>query len=458
MAKEYTIFVYYGSHQTIPLLGILNNLINRGVPLNSSIELSQQIRVTNSVSLVVALIFMFCRLYGFWIEGTRTTWFAFFFMSLSISTWLLNINRYHKAAKVFLFAFTSFSVLFTYHVYTIGVSVLTSFFPILLAFAFFFDLPSERNVFVIALTITVVNISASLLLPRHLFYKVVVTTELVELSDLVHVIVSVLLSLVLLILVIRNKNITQKQLINEKKLAEETLKKYKNAQNQLINSEMMASLGLLSAGINHEIKNPLNFVIGSVENLERSLNEGSLSNSSDYIRLVKDGLKRINNIVNSLNHLSHQSHTESCPCDINNILDNCLIILQHTVNHNVIIKKNYDRLLPVIGNSGKLHQVFLNLLTNAFQAIADKGEVSVKTSQNNDQVMIKIKDDGVGIKAEDKQKIFEPFFTTKAAGVGTGLGLPLSLNIIKEHNGTINVTSNDSGTEFEVVLPNEPNA
>ena len=242
------------------------------------------------------------------------------------------------------------------------------------------------------------------------------------------------------------------------KLVEERTIDLKNTQAQLIYAEKMASLGILTAGIAHEINNPLNFINGGHFGLITELNENKvlrLEQCEDYLESIRLGVDRCSEIIKGLNQLSRNTGNLNEDCHINTIIDNCLIVLQSKIDSGIEIKKSYKSNGTLVkGNSGKLHQVFLNILTNAIDAIDDKGQINIVTCNNHDNLEIAIKDNGSGISESNIKKVLDPFFTTKAPGEGTGLGLSISHLIIADHNGKFNIESNkNKGTKVTIQLP-----
>jgi PAS domain S-box-containing protein len=238
---------------------------------------------------------------------------------------------------------------------------------------------------------------------------------------------------------------------------EEVVTNLKEAQQQLVRAEKMASIGILAAGIGHEINNPLNFIKNGVFALGKHIEQnfkGPHDSLKQFYDIIGDGVNRATNIVKSLSHFSRKTVKLDEQCEIHEIIDNCLVILNTNLRDKVEVKKHYrNEEIVVKGNEGKLHQAFLNIIANAEQAIEDKGTIDISTAQINGKARIKIKDDGVGIKENDLQKIGDPFFTTKPPGQGTGLGLFITYSIIEEHKGTIAVSSkNGEGTEFIIDL------
>lgn len=232
----------------------------------------------------------------------------------------------------------------------------------------------------------------------------------------------------------------------------------KKAQKLLITSEKMASLGMLASGIGHEINNPLNFIKNGSLALERQLG-GSEMPTYDTLKpffgAIEEGVSRASRVVKSLSQFSRIGVDMNEPCNVHEIIDNCLIILNNRIRHKAEIVKSYEtEELIVRGNEGKLHQVFLNILANAEQAIEKDGVITIDTAYRLNTARIAIKDNGVGIAPEHLDRVSDPFFTTRPAGVGTGLGLFITYSIVEEHNGSIKVSSKPNvETEFVVSLP-----
>lgn len=247
--------------------------------------------------------------------------------------------------------------------------------------------------------------------------------------------------------------------INTVKELEKTLKELKETQLQLINSEKMASLGQLVAGVAHEINTPLasinsnnsiNFkIIQKIqdEDLAQLLKE---TNSLD-----KEAITRISNIVKSLKKFIRLDEADLQEADINKEVDLTLELIRHETKNKVEIVKEYSQLPMVKCYPNMLNQVFMNLLINACQSIEDKGKITIKTEIDDKFLTVKIKDTGKGIKKENIDKIFNYGFTTKKIGVGSGWGLAISKQIIEDkHAGKIYVQSEENiGTEFTIQIP-----
>ncbi|WP_158795765.1 7TM diverse intracellular signaling domain-containing protein [Pedobacter sp. L105] len=273
-----------------------------------------------------------------------------------------------------------------------------------------------------------------------------------------------------------------------------TLRDLKEAQSQLVDAEKMAGLGQLTAGIAHEINNPINFVTSNIKPLELDINDlydviqqyedidpdkdileqiASVNKFKKQIDLdfikteinsllsgIGEGAKRTAEIIRSLKNFSRLDESDTKPVDLNEGLESTMVLLRSTVPHYVKIIKDLKPLSLVECLPGKINQVFMNLMTNAIQAIKVKpnsGEeefLYISTWEEDNQVKISIKDTGPGMTEEIKQKIFEPFFTTKEVGEGTGLGLSIVFSIIEKHKGHIDVvTKVNYGTEFIITLP-----
>lgn len=278
---------------------------------------------------------------------------------------------------------------------------------------------------------------------------------------------------------------------------EELFDKLENTQIQLISQEKMASLGLLTAGIAHEINNPLNYVVNNVQALRLDLADLAPLNEillkieknetfdpsllaetakeinvsfvgqeiKQLIESIENGTNRIQAILNGLRIFARSDDDNLSQTNINDALDATLTILSSQYKNYAIIEKNYGDIGEIWAYTGKLNQVFLNIIHNAIHAVEKvhpssenpSGIIKISTQKTDSQVFIKISDNGCGMNTETQKHIFEPFFTTKTVGKGTGLGLSISYGIIKQHKGTINVESTEGkGTIFTIVLPIEP--
>lgn len=275
----------------------------------------------------------------------------------------------------------------------------------------------------------------------------------------------------------------------------EALSTLKEAQTQLVESEKMASLGQLTAGIAHEINNPINFVTSNVKPLKRdiaiiiealnSFEQLALSQLSeaekqqkvaqvkeeieyDYLmeeinfllKGISEGSERTAEIVKGLRIFSRVDEDDLKQVDIHEGINSSVIIVNTLLTDKIKVVKHYGELPPVECYAGKLNQVFLNIISNGIHAVqkhfgnAHGGTIDITTLTEGSDVVIKIKDNGTGMDEQTARKIFEPFFTTKGVGEGTGLGLSIVYNIIRKHNGTIHVNSSPgNGAEFVIRIP-----
>ncbi len=288
--------------------------------------------------------------------------------------------------------------------------------------------------------------------------------------------------------------------------SEMALRKLQQVQSQLVQSEKMASIGQLAAGIAHEINNPAGFVSSNVKTLEEYIKDikslfiecDSILKNTDlkntdlkntkritdediltWIRNLEEkkqaidlpfilqdidqilcetqeGMRRINKIVKDLREFSHAGSDKPEYADLNKCIDSTLNIVWNELKYKTEVVTLYGDIPQVLCYPQQLNQVLMNLLVNAAQAIKGKGVIKVKTSAENNRAVIEIYDTGEGIPHENLSRIFEPFFTTKPVGKGTGLGLAVAYAIIQKHGGDIKVDSEvGKGTCFSVSIPIE---
>jgi len=226
----------------------------------------------------------------------------------------------------------------------------------------------------------------------------------------------------------------------------------------LIQSEKLASIGQLAANVAHEINNPLAAIIANAQLLLRDLSDAD-ENTIDSLKLIETAGKRAAKIVsNLLESARREKHDEFEEASLNETIVDAISMVQYEINNrSIAITLDLDADIPVMfANKNQLKGVWINLITNAIGAIIEPGQgaISISTRYENKEFRIVFSDNGKGILPEHRQRIFEPFFTTKEAGKGTGLGLSVSLQVIKDHHGTIDVESTPGkGAKFIIILP-----
>jgi signal transduction histidine kinase len=241
-----------------------------------------------------------------------------------------------------------------------------------------------------------------------------------------------------------------------------TLETLQRAQDELVRSEKLASMGRLVAGIAHEINNPVNAMVNSLAPLEESLGDrlGQIpAEIREMFDVVHRGAARTKAIVQALHSYSRGDSERRVEMDLHRGLDESLELLRHHLKKGITVERNYGAVGRVTGYAGQLQQVFMNLLTNAAQALAEReggGRIVIQTARVGKDIVITIADDGPGIPPEILPRIFDPFFTTKDVGQGSGLGLSIVHGIVERHGGRIDVDSQvGRGTTFTVTLPGD---
>ncbi len=285
-----------------------------------------------------------------------------------------------------------------------------------------------------------------------------------------------------------------RELEEKNQTLEKLYRDLQETQAQLIQSEKMAGLGQLVAGVAHELNNPISFVYANMKALQRyttaisellhilkQLTDSAAAEAPGLVRqlagklraidrqhdlafLQKDidhliaesleGSRRVKAVVENLRNFSRLDEGELKAVDLHEGLESTLMLLNTELKNRIAVHKSYGTLPRILCNPGQINQVFMNLLVNAAQAIEEKGDIWIETHQRGNHVEIVIRDNGKGIPPDIQSRIFNPFFTTKPVGKGTGLGLSVSYGIIKKHGGDIRVESTmGTGTTFTVVLP-----
>lgn len=254
----------------------------------------------------------------------------------------------------------------------------------------------------------------------------------------------------------------------------------RETQAKLVHTAKMASLGQLVAGIAHELNNPIGFIYSNMSHLReysdklvnivraaeknpKDLSEAKKKADFDYIvsdmpKLIsscEDGARRTRDIVLGLRNFSRLDESQTKVVDLHEGLDNTLQLLRGELKNRIQVEKEYGDIPKITCHPSQLNQVFMNILSNAAQAIDGEGTIRIKTQKlEKDRLQVSIKDNGKGMDQETADKVFDPFFTTKSVGVGTGLGLSISYGVVQKHGGDIRVISEvGKGTEFIITLP-----
>lgn len=290
-------------------------------------------------------------------------------------------------------------------------------------------------------------------------------------------------------IILKNQDLEDKKLKVEErnKRTEQILVKLKSTQALLVQSEKMSSLGVLTAGIAHELNNPINYVSSGIDGLKKAISRiynvvsliqeitpenattkiVELQDERDFqqFKVITDLMLRVTNniavgahkaseIVRGLRTFAHDNQNDLELADLHEGINSTLLLFHHQLSDEIEIIKNYGNIPPVSCHLASINQVFMNILSNAIQALEGKGTVTITTLVKGDFIKISISDSGKGIPKEQQEKVFEPFFTTKKVGKGTGLGLSISHTIIKEHQGEIQFTSIEGeGSTFNIYLP-----
>ena len=284
----------------------------------------------------------------------------------------------------------------------------------------------------------------------------------------------------------------QYRLIRENKLLRENVAAGVESNREkdlaLMRSEKMASIGVLAAGVAHEINTPMGYISSNLSVLSRYLEqmarfihdcgksgcgkpaeksaagdsqsmEGLLEDLPELIKETLEGAEQVTRIVRDLKSFSRVDRAEQEAVTLTSCLESALTVCFHELKNKVVIRREYEEGPELLCNPGQLNQVFMNLLVNAGQAIVPSGEIVLKEWHDELYLYVSVSDTGGGIPQEIRERIFDPFFTTKEVGKGTGLGLSISADIIKKHHGELLVESTVGvGTTFTVKLPRKPEA
>jgi len=269
----------------------------------------------------------------------------------------------------------------------------------------------------------------------------------------------------------------QKARVEQRRL----LEKVQQAQRHLVQSEKLAGIGQLAAGVAHEINNPMGYVssnlrtlagyvqdllriidavdvakdLSEIRNLKRTLDYGFVRGDlEDLIAESEEGVERVKSIITALQDFSRTDTGKFSLADLHRGIDTTVNVAANELKYKAEVVKEYGEIPEVECNISRINQVVLNLLMNAAQAMPERGMITIRTGRAQSEVWFEVEDTGCGMRSDELDKIFEPFFTTKPVGDGTGLGLALSYSIVRQHHGRIEVKSEvGKGTCFRVSLP-----
>ena len=235
---------------------------------------------------------------------------------------------------------------------------------------------------------------------------------------------------------------------------EETEREREKAVRAACQSERLAALGQMAAGIGHEINNPLMNIMSLATLVEEALGDGHDDAKNDLLLLRKEG-HRCARIIQGILNFARENEPSYEPFNLSEMIDETLELLHHRIESSEIdLITNIEKDLKMEGDAGMLQQVLVNVLLNAIQASAARAVILINAKKVKDKLIIEIIDQGTGIKGNDFSKIFDPFFTTKSEGEGTGLGLSVSYGIIKHHGGSISIENmEETGVKVSIILP-----
>lgn len=250
------------------------------------------------------------------------------------------------------------------------------------------------------------------------------------------------------------------------RLASEQARLQAEMESQMLRADRLATVGTMAAGVAHEVNNPLTYLLTNVELLEDELGVARASEARDALDWsaldelladISDGAQRISTIMGELKLFVHEHGETLEPVDIRAVAEASVKLTRHELGAKAVLIQAFEPVPEVLGNAGKLAQVFVNLIVNAVHAIPDEredGRIEFGVQLDGDAVVVSVRDNGAGMSEQTRARAFEPFFTTKPVGVGTGLGLAVCASIIRQHRGELEVdTELGRGTCFRVRFP-----
>lgn len=470
------------------MLSLWKNISNFGISETSDIRDANTIRLLNQISVVSIFVFIFSIVVPSFLSGEyKMLIVGIINVSAFSFTLILNYLNQTNVAKHFILLFGIFIVtLLSANAPPIaGMQVNYVTLPIL-SILIFNNLRTTYRYY----TLIVIGFFLSVFFQRY-NYPTMSESNFVLIDTLyINIFINFFLMSFLLIYFFRSLQTQYEQRLLEKnEELRETNDQLKKTQSQLIQSERMASIGQLTAGIAHEINNPINFVISSISPIKADLKdvkkayheieEYSLQSSPPVSLLnfweklskkyelqeifpeidelfegVLEGAMRTKEIVAGLREFTRLDEEGFKQVDLCKSLDNTVAMVRHLCGEKIRIHKAYEKIPIIEGIPGKINQVFMNLLENAIHSIREKGDIFINMEILQEEVQIHFRDTGIGVPKEIRDKIFEPFFTTKDVGLGKGLGLSISLGIIHQHGGKLWLNSSSpQGSQFCISFP-----
>jgi signal transduction histidine kinase/CheY-like chemotaxis protein len=413
------------------------NAFNIGIRSELSIEEKQRVRLTNLVALIPLIAYIFYVGYGFVYDQWFSAALAGTMIVLTVISLILNKARKYGMAKVILFGLNSLSLWLTYHVFNVNYAALSSFFPIIFCFAFFFDFEKERKYLIWATSIVSVAIISSFLLPRQLIYAINLEAAVRDSSNLYHILISFFLTGLVVWVILKNQTKTTQLLSKAKEEAE----KYTRLQTDFL------------ANVSHEIRTPLNGIVGITELLKSNTSE---EETSQYLKTIRASGHLLSSIINDVLDVSkleaQKIVLQKKAFRLESSIVNCVNITSTALaTQKVFLNSVIDSNIPkyVSGDRNRLEQILSNLLNNAIKFTKEgKIEISAQllnVTNNTVEIQFAISDTGIGISDQEQEQLFNRFYQVNSSKNriyrGTGLGLSICKNLVELMGGRLKVSS-----------------
>jgi len=427
------------------LINPFKHVIQLGVTSEMPFESAQQIRLTNWIALLPLLAYFFYIGYGVAYQQWFSMFLAGTMIILTVTALWLNAIHHYGWAKALLIGLNTLSITITYHVFNVDYAVMSSYFPLVFCFAYFFDLSKERKPFVLGLIFVAVCIASNFLLPRQYFFAVNLSSDLVESSNLFHILISFAITGLLMRVILKNQITTNRKVVEAKNEAV----RYNQLQTDFL------------ANISHEIRTPLNGIVGISELLKTAQ---SREDFEEYLRTIRASGRLLNSIISDVLDITkleaNQIELESKEFRLRGSIRNSLNITRTEIKDRpVSCSAIVDDEVPLYlnGDRNRLEQILSNLLNNAIKFTKEGGitlRVSVvsKTDQNIELQFV-IQDTGPGIPVEKQGFLFDRFYQVNSARNreknGAGLGLAICKSLVELMGGVIWVESEvGTGSKF----------